>query len=650
MATDRDGNTISNGDDVVLIGKTRKVDYASGKSIVVVGGQPLHVVNAEVLLATALGGGGGVTDHGALTGLTDDDHALYALVNGARAFTGDVTIDDGVNDMALQLVGLTPANIVSLATGAGSGIFEVLNGNAYLKAGAQIILQSGIASGTGVERLILNAAGDLELGQSAGRNYKFVTYSTTAGFEGKFFTSGAAFFVEAKNGQLYLDSQYTIYFRTGYTERFRVAYNLITASQPLKGTRQMYVVGSVDEVQFEVTAFVTQTADLLRLVDSAGTKRTWATASGLLKCDTNPADADSLVRRGYLGGAATLNVGTAAGTVAAGDHGHADLLPVDGSGSMAGDLDLGGFKAVNLADPVGVQDAATAGWSLTQFALLAQNLLDLPNKTTARTNLGLGGLATLSTVATAQIDDAAVTLAKTENRLQQILRDERYPFLLGQTGWSAVLAGTGSWGQQKPRYNVNLRDLLGTFRMRVTTAGGTTGTNAAAIYVTSIPFWLADGFGMSGIVLLEVLTEIQRARWGFIGNDVAPSASAVPAYGIWFSVDRGTYGDDVIRCHTANGGAVTTTSTGITAVVNTNYHWAIEFESTSSVKFYLGTSMPTSPTATHTTGIPNGAQPQQGTPFMQVVKIDPASASWGGLISQLFRIHLSDDRLPERYA
>jgi len=32
-----------------------------------------------------------VTDHGALTGLTDDDHSIYSLVDGTRAFTGDIT-------------------------------------------------------------------------------------------------------------------------------------------------------------------------------------------------------------------------------------------------------------------------------------------------------------------------------------------------------------------------------------------------------------------------------------------------------------------------------------------------------------------------------------------------------------------------------
>lgn len=40
---------------------------------------------------------GGVEDHGALTGLSDDDHPQYALADGSRAFTGPV---GGVNAVA----------------------------------------------------------------------------------------------------------------------------------------------------------------------------------------------------------------------------------------------------------------------------------------------------------------------------------------------------------------------------------------------------------------------------------------------------------------------------------------------------------------------------------------------------------------------
>lgn len=41
---------------------------------------------------SAASSGGGVTDHGALTGLSDDDHTQYALVDGSRSFTGGVTV------------------------------------------------------------------------------------------------------------------------------------------------------------------------------------------------------------------------------------------------------------------------------------------------------------------------------------------------------------------------------------------------------------------------------------------------------------------------------------------------------------------------------------------------------------------------------
>jgi hypothetical protein len=43
---------------------------------------------APTWVQVAGGGGGGVTDHGALTGLNDDDHTQYLLADGTRALTG----------------------------------------------------------------------------------------------------------------------------------------------------------------------------------------------------------------------------------------------------------------------------------------------------------------------------------------------------------------------------------------------------------------------------------------------------------------------------------------------------------------------------------------------------------------------------------
>lgn len=44
--------------------------------------------------------GGGVTDHGALTGLTDDDHTQYLLTDGTRTVTGTLHLgaQDAVNE------------------------------------------------------------------------------------------------------------------------------------------------------------------------------------------------------------------------------------------------------------------------------------------------------------------------------------------------------------------------------------------------------------------------------------------------------------------------------------------------------------------------------------------------------------------------
>jgi hypothetical protein len=81
------------------------------------------------------GGGGGATDHGALTGLGDDDHTQYLLADGTRSLTGPLATSstvDGVDiaardaDLALAegnittLSGWITTDVAALATHKGA--------------------------------------------------------------------------------------------------------------------------------------------------------------------------------------------------------------------------------------------------------------------------------------------------------------------------------------------------------------------------------------------------------------------------------------------------------------------------------------------------------------------------------------------------
>jgi len=88
-------------------------------------------------------GGGGVTDHGALTGLADDDHTQYALADGSRAFSGDVTINGG-----LTVAGtLTTVNSTNIDV-ADKNITVNKGGNDASSAGAGITVERTSTNGS----------------------------------------------------------------------------------------------------------------------------------------------------------------------------------------------------------------------------------------------------------------------------------------------------------------------------------------------------------------------------------------------------------------------------------------------------------------------------------------------------------------------
>lgn len=78
----------------------------------------------------------GTTDHGALTGLSDDDHTQYLLVSGARAMAGDLSMGsnsilgtDFVNNSGTYSAGLGSVSAPSYRFQVGTtGIYGVDNG------------------------------------------------------------------------------------------------------------------------------------------------------------------------------------------------------------------------------------------------------------------------------------------------------------------------------------------------------------------------------------------------------------------------------------------------------------------------------------------------------------------------------------------
>jgi hypothetical protein len=119
-----------------------------------------------------------------------------------------------------------------------------------------------------------------------------------------------------------------------------------------------------------------------------------------------------------LGGAAVLNVGATAGTVAAGDDARiggaalksSNLSDLSSASSARSNLGLGDCATRNVGTING-SVAAGDDARITGAAQKASNLSDLSNVATARTNLGLGALATLGAVNNGSWSGTALSVA-----------------------------------------------------------------------------------------------------------------------------------------------------------------------------------------------------------------------------------------------
>jgi len=119
------------------------------------------------------GGGGGVTDHGALTGLADDDHPQYLLASGARAMTGalamggnaitgvstvdgrDVSADGAALDAHVAASNPHAGSLGTAHEGAGGAVHAVAiaSGAAGFMSGADKAKLDGVAAGADVTPL-----------------------------------------------------------------------------------------------------------------------------------------------------------------------------------------------------------------------------------------------------------------------------------------------------------------------------------------------------------------------------------------------------------------------------------------------------------------------------------------------------------------
>jgi hypothetical protein len=101
-------------------------EHVSASAGVADAGKPVVLNSSGVLDASLGGGGGGVTDHGALTGLADDDHTHYVLADGSRAVTGTLSVANISASGTLDAIGGVDS-VTGFSVNAVAGIGTTIN-------------------------------------------------------------------------------------------------------------------------------------------------------------------------------------------------------------------------------------------------------------------------------------------------------------------------------------------------------------------------------------------------------------------------------------------------------------------------------------------------------------------------------------------
>ncbi|EPC7977918.1 hypothetical protein ACR3FV_003179, partial [Yersinia enterocolitica] len=172
---------------------------------------------------------------------------------------------------------------------------------------------------------------------------------------------------------------------------------------PVSGTSffKLTLIDAATGTLTEIVHVTARTGDTMTIVrGQEGTvSRLWSAndiAANMMTAGT----LDLFAQSGTLGGAALLNVGTTAGTVAAGNDNRitgslqksANLSDLQSTSTARTNLGLGGAAVLNVGTTVGTV-AAGDDPRITASLLKANNLSDLTNVPAALLNLGLGDAA-----------------------------------------------------------------------------------------------------------------------------------------------------------------------------------------------------------------------------------------------------------------
>lgn len=154
-------DTPSDNSHVMMFINGVKQDYAdeytvSGTSITYTGSLTLQTTDVVeffyFVVSDISGGGGGVTDHGDLSGLSDDDHLQYLLISGVRAMTGNLNMGNN------NITNVGGSNAATAGSIRGTNLFSLqvrnaANSNNYalIQGTAANHVQIGDTTNSGVD-------------------------------------------------------------------------------------------------------------------------------------------------------------------------------------------------------------------------------------------------------------------------------------------------------------------------------------------------------------------------------------------------------------------------------------------------------------------------------------------------------------------